>query len=541
MTRRPRLVCLLPARNCAADLPGYFDSVRQFADAVVALDDGSTDQTLAVLAGQPLVRSLLVNPVRHTYAGWDDAENRNRLLEAAAALEPDWVLSLDADERIDPGDARALRRFIDDEARDGFAYEMRVFRMVDSTETYDRADLWVGRLFSYAPGQRFPDDRLHLVPLPTSIPPERRRKTTFRIQHLSSLTEQQRRRRFQKYVECDPQRRWQADYSQLLTVGESRRWDPRPADLPPLLHGTSAPHESAVAGAPALSVVVLAEDGAACAARAAQSALAQCASGRAEVLVATASRAAADELRRRLPALRLLHRDGATRSELRNMALERARGRFVWYLDPHSELLDGSVDARIAAHEAGYAMVAGVRLNGGRRPSDWVADFFDGDVAGQPAPGGPAERAPEQPSYSIAALRHLGGFAAGAPDGGDWTMSRRLFDLGYGVYTVDRAVSIRHAHRDGEPLLARSFARGRAAARSVLAAPALQPTVRRRTIRRLLLLSGLGLKATARSMWRSGPASLRLVYVGSLPLLALAAGAYWCGSAVEIAAHGVRR
>src|SRR5207245_404863 len=38
---RPTLVCLLPARNCEEDLPGYFDSVRRFADAVVALDDGS--------------------------------------------------------------------------------------------------------------------------------------------------------------------------------------------------------------------------------------------------------------------------------------------------------------------------------------------------------------------------------------------------------------------------------------------------------------------------------------------------------------------
>ena len=39
------VVCLLPARNAAADLPGWFDSRRRFADAVVALDDGSTDDT----------------------------------------------------------------------------------------------------------------------------------------------------------------------------------------------------------------------------------------------------------------------------------------------------------------------------------------------------------------------------------------------------------------------------------------------------------------------------------------------------------------
>lgn len=32
------LVCLLPARNCEGDLPGYFESVSRFADAVVALN-----------------------------------------------------------------------------------------------------------------------------------------------------------------------------------------------------------------------------------------------------------------------------------------------------------------------------------------------------------------------------------------------------------------------------------------------------------------------------------------------------------------------
>ena len=95
------LVVLVPARNAAGDLPGLFGSIRGLADAVVALDDGSTDGTREVLAAEPLVEVLLTNRRRENYRGWDDAANRNRLLEAAAALEPEWILSLDADERID--------------------------------------------------------------------------------------------------------------------------------------------------------------------------------------------------------------------------------------------------------------------------------------------------------------------------------------------------------------------------------------------------------------------------------------------------------
>ena len=58
------LVVLVPVRNAAGDLPGFFDSVRGLCDAVVALDDGSADATRDVLAAEPLVEVLLTNPRR---------------------------------------------------------------------------------------------------------------------------------------------------------------------------------------------------------------------------------------------------------------------------------------------------------------------------------------------------------------------------------------------------------------------------------------------------------------------------------------------
>jgi glycosyltransferase involved in cell wall biosynthesis len=50
MSGTTSLVCLLPVRNGADDLPAYLQSVAGFADAVVALDDGSTDTTRELLA-----------------------------------------------------------------------------------------------------------------------------------------------------------------------------------------------------------------------------------------------------------------------------------------------------------------------------------------------------------------------------------------------------------------------------------------------------------------------------------------------------------
>ena len=106
VARRTPVVCLLPARNAAADLPGFFESAARFCDAVVALDDGSTDRTRELLEASPLVKVVLTNPRREDYRGWDDAANRNRLLAAAGGLNPRWIFSMDADERLDAADAR---------------------------------------------------------------------------------------------------------------------------------------------------------------------------------------------------------------------------------------------------------------------------------------------------------------------------------------------------------------------------------------------------------------------------------------------------
>ena len=190
---RAKVLCLLPARNASAHLPEWLESVARFADGVIALDDGSTDDTAVLLADSPLVCELLRNPRRDGYAGWDDAGNRNRLLEAAAAHAPDWIVQLDADERIEPGDAVALRALFDGGAPDDCALGFRVFRMAGDSDHYDEARLWVYRAFTYAPGQRMPDRKLHLVPVPTSIPNSRWLPTNVRIAHLGGVDEDRRR------------------------------------------------------------------------------------------------------------------------------------------------------------------------------------------------------------------------------------------------------------------------------------------------------------------------------------------------------------
>ncbi len=232
--RRPKLVVLLPARNAQHDLPAWFQSVERFADAVVALDDGSTDRTGELLAAHPLVQVLLTNPRRESYAGWDDGANRNRLLRAAADIDPDWVLSLDADERLSADDGEALRAFVDTDALPGLAYGLQCYRMWG--ESCDPRFGWVYRLFAYEPGQRFPDQQLHFDPVPVGLGPERHVRTSLRIQHWGSGDEARRAARLVKYREADPEGRFPTGHGGLDDPPASLAdWIPRPPDLPVLL------------------------------------------------------------------------------------------------------------------------------------------------------------------------------------------------------------------------------------------------------------------------------------------------------------------
>ena len=199
------IVCLLPARNAAAHLRDWLATVEVLADAVVALDDGSTDDTGEILRGAPIVTEVLTNPRRETVAGWDNGANRARLLRAAGSLEPAWIMQVDADERIPADDADELRTFLETSADPTFAYSFRVYRMVGDLDHFDADhDQWVTRCFAFDPALRLPVGLQHIVPVPTVFEASRRIRTTFRIQHLSGLTPADRRAQYAKYRVVDP-------------------------------------------------------------------------------------------------------------------------------------------------------------------------------------------------------------------------------------------------------------------------------------------------------------------------------------------------
>ncbi len=99
---RPRLSGCVIAKDEADRIGACLDSLK-FCDEILVLDSGSTDGT------QDLARAKGARVIETDWPGWVKQKNR-----AADAAQFDWILSLDADERVDD----ALRASIEG-LRDG--------------------------------------------------------------------------------------------------------------------------------------------------------------------------------------------------------------------------------------------------------------------------------------------------------------------------------------------------------------------------------------------------------------------------------------
>lgn len=86
-------------KNEASHLPAWLRSVEAFADEIVAVDCGSTDN------GPELLRRAGAKVIGREWTGYGDQRNY-----AAGFCFGDWILCLDADELVEPGLAAALNQ-----------------------------------------------------------------------------------------------------------------------------------------------------------------------------------------------------------------------------------------------------------------------------------------------------------------------------------------------------------------------------------------------------------------------------------------------
>lgn len=527
MTPRPGVLALLPVRNGERVLPAWLESSGSWADAVMALDDGSTDRTGAILDDHPLVTRVITNPVRPTYAGWDDRANRQRLLDAAADLAPQWVMFLDADERIAPPDIGGVG-WLADHGQAGRAYGFRIHAAADDLMAVDPGGRWVYRMFAWEPGLELPRKRLHLVPIPISIPRRMWLRTSVRILHVATTESEDLTARFDKYLEADPGRRWQASYDHLLDAPTAlHRLEPTGAAIPVVLPVHDRPRDEPH---PAVSAIVISRGDEPMLEDAVSSVARQRVPGGLEVIVVTSdSRTAPPRIRNGFPGVEVVElATPALPGAARNAGLAVARGDFVAFPSSHIVLPAGSLAARLAAHNDGWAMVTGSVLNGNPTRAGWASYFLDHSTLLPDRRSGEMTDAPTRCSYVRFMLDEVGGFPEDRRAGEDTVVNTELWRMGYSAYREQEAAAI-HVSPCSSPatLAAHHYRRGRAWARILLER---HGSRRRVLLRRGLLLSMYVPRRLARigRSVRSHGRGLIRQYRRAYPLIVLGAlAAFW--------------
>jgi hypothetical protein len=227
-TRQPRLLALLVFHNEMRFLPGWFENVMPHVDGVVALDDGSTDGSGDFVAAQPGVLELVRVPPREPHV-WDDGVNHSRVIEAALRHQPDWMIGLDADERLEKEfRARAKEEIRRAEKKGYLAYTLQLYELWNSPKTYRVDGVWGtklrARLFKNVPGLRYDARQLHgqwaplngfrrfLGIIPLGYP-----SANLVFYHLRMIDPADRAARRARYNKLDPGRQFQASGYDYLT------------------------------------------------------------------------------------------------------------------------------------------------------------------------------------------------------------------------------------------------------------------------------------------------------------------------------------
>ncbi|MGL5381189.1 tetratricopeptide repeat-containing glycosyltransferase family 2 protein [Clostridium sp.] len=138
-------ICMI-VKNEEKNIQGCIDSIKEIADEIVIVDTGSTDNTVNI------AKESGAKVIIHKWNN-DFSEARNTSLDAATK---DWILFLDADERIDKSEHDKLKYIVNN----CDTYEGYYLRLVNIIKNIDVGDSIVLRMFKNKPEYRF-EGKMH--------------------------------------------------------------------------------------------------------------------------------------------------------------------------------------------------------------------------------------------------------------------------------------------------------------------------------------------------------------------------------------------
>ncbi|OGD21392.1 MAG: hypothetical protein A2W03_06540 [Candidatus Aminicenantes bacterium RBG_16_63_16] len=222
--RRLRLLATTMVRDERDSLPGMLRSVGPQVDGIVALDDGSGDGTGGILEQSPHVIEVLRNPPGRPT--WDEPGGQKRLVAAALRQGADWIISVDADERLERDFRSRAERVFRRGSRLGLSAFVVHFREIwDSPDRYRVDGIWgkkrAARLFRALADHEFDERPLH----GSKAPLQGKVLGVFPfadlvIYHLGMMSREDREARRDRYLRLDPDARWQPDIGYAYLTDE---------------------------------------------------------------------------------------------------------------------------------------------------------------------------------------------------------------------------------------------------------------------------------------------------------------------------------
>ncbi len=214
-------------------LPGWFRNVPPQVDGVVALDDGSSDGSGDLARAQSSVLEVLHVPARSPH-DWDESRNRRLLVEAAERHGADWVIAVDAEERLERGFRERAALEIATAERSGvLALAVHFRELWDAPDRWRADGIWGGkrfaRFFASRPDPEIDPRRVHghWAPL-NSRPAGGFPVADLVIYHLRMQRESDRVARRAHHERLDPRNELQPIGYAYLTSPEGLRLEPLP-------------------------------------------------------------------------------------------------------------------------------------------------------------------------------------------------------------------------------------------------------------------------------------------------------------------------
>lgn len=224
----PRLTLSMIVHNEADRYLGeVLASAKEYVDDAVIVDDASTDDTIDVVANH-----LDGMPFRIIHNAASKFEHeislRRQQWEETLATNPEWVLTIDADEVFEKSFGENVRKIIEAATVASWASYAFYFRLYDMwSETHYRDDQWWGahhyyRPFLIRPGPakswQWRETAQHCGRFPLDVSSFPYECLAYRLKHLGWSRLEDRAAKYERYMCLDPQgvHGWLDQYKSIM-------------------------------------------------------------------------------------------------------------------------------------------------------------------------------------------------------------------------------------------------------------------------------------------------------------------------------------